>query len=105
MALNAAQKAMVARLTRETVPTIEALPRLLVLTPEEESLLSDDIDTWEGIQNSHVIYKGDGVDFNNKRKRIEIFYRVRTMLGLPFIPYDFDVVGGYSMNVGHTVRW
>lgn len=104
MALTAAQKAMVARLTRETYPTINALPRLSALTPAEEELLIDDADKYEAIQDSHVKLQGgaNGLDFDNARKRAAIFYRVRIMLGLPFLAYDLeaDVLELLELEVG-----
>jgi hypothetical protein len=53
-------------------------------------MLADDIDAWEAIRNSYIKFKGDGVDFNNERKRAAIFYRVRQLLGYPFLVYDLN---------------
>lgn len=103
MALTAPQLALIAEVTRETYSTVAAL--VTSLTVDQEGLLSDDLDLWEAIRDSHIRYSGEGVDFDNARKRAAIFYRVRHMLGLPFISYDLELAAGYSVNVGHTVRW
>lgn len=100
MALSGEQIAFVAEITRESYTTIAGL--VTSLTADQESLLSDDIDAWEAIRNSYVKYKGDGVDFDNERKRAGIFYRVRSMLGLPFLVYDLsaDVFELVELEVG-----
>lgn len=90
MALTGEQIAFVAEITREAYSTIDGL--VGSLTADQESLLSDDIDVWEVLRNSHVRLKGgsDGVDFDNSRKRAAIFYRVRNMLELPFVSFDLS---------------
>lgn len=87
--LSGEQITLVAEITQESYTTVDGL--VDSLTAAQESLLSDDIDTWEAIRNSYVKFKGDGVDFDNMRKRAGIFYRVRNMLGLPYIVfYEFQ---------------
>lgn len=88
MALTSEQSAWTARITRETVSAVTSASTSL--TTEQELILADDIDLWQTIENSFVKYKGDGVDFDNERKRAAIFYRVRNMLGFPFVLYEFD---------------
>ena len=88
MALTSSQLAWTARITRETVAKITTAATSL--TAAQETLLIDDIDVWEAIENSYIRYKGDGVDFDNERKRAGIFYRVRNMLGFPFVVYSLD---------------
>lgn len=100
MALSGEQITFVAEITREAFSTIDGL--VDSLTTDQESLLIDDIDAWEAIRNSYVKFKGDGVDFDNERKRAAIFYRVRNMLGLPFLVYDLsaDVFELVELEVG-----
>lgn len=88
MALTGAQITLVAEITQESYSTIDGL--VDSLTADQESLLSDDIDAWEAIRDSHLKYTGDGVDFDESRDRAAIFYRVRNMLGLPFVSYDLS---------------
>ena len=102
MALNSEQIAWTARIVRETYA--EAETKTATLNAAEESLLIDDIYLWEKIENRHVRIKGDGVDVDNDRKRAAIFYRVREMLGLPFIVYsrDADVLELVELEVGYN---
>ena len=88
MALTSEQLAWAARITGETIAAVTSAATSL--SNAQELILVDDIDLWESIQNSYVKFKGDGVDFDNERKRAGIFYRVRNMLGFPFVLYDLD---------------
>jgi hypothetical protein len=88
MALSSEQLAWVARIVRESYAV--AVAKTATLNAAQESILSDDIDLWESIENRHVVIRGDGVDLNNERKRRAIFYRVRDMLGLPLVIYEID---------------
>lgn len=94
MALTSEQLAWVARIIRETYTVAET--RSVTLNEDQELILIDDVDLWQSIENSYVKFKGDGVDFDNDRKRQGIFYRVREMLGLPFMAYDRDA---YQMEL------
>lgn len=88
MALTSEQIAWTARIARELKEVITAALAARPLDTNQELILGDDIDLWQSIENSFVKFKGDGVDFDNERKREGIFYRVREMLGLPFMVYD-----------------
>jgi hypothetical protein len=88
MALVSNQIALTAEIVRESYAFVESATSSL--NPAQETLLIDDLDAWESIRNSFVKYKGDGVDFDNERKRAAIFYRVREMLGYPFVVYDLN---------------
>ncbi len=105
MPLSGAQLALTAEITRESYTSVQAL--VLPLTTDQQSLLTDDLDTWEAIRDSHVKLQGgsDGVDFDNARKRAAIFYRIRYMLGLPFIVYSLDASSLefqlFELDVGH----
>lgn len=90
MALTSEQIAFTAEIVRELKSVVEAAILAKPLDAAQESILSDDIDTWESIRNSFVKFKGDGVDFDNQRKREAIFYRVRQLLGLPFVVFDLN---------------
>ena len=92
MALTSEQVVWVARIIRESRDSVTATLTARPLIADEESILSDDIDLWQSIENSFVKLKGGkgGVDFDNERKRAGIFYRVRQMLGYPFITYSLD---------------
>lgn len=88
MALDSTQIAWTARIVREAYAVAES--KINSLNPAQEDLLVDDIDLYESIENSHVKFTGDGVDFDNERKREAIFYRVRQLLDLPFVVYDLN---------------
>jgi len=107
MALTGEQIVAVAEITRESYSTIAGLTPSL--TPDQENSLSDDLDIWASIRDSHVKLSGgsNGVEFDNTPKRAAIFYRIRNMLELPYLSFSFDLDlgGGYSSNVGHTMRW
>lgn len=88
MALISEQIVFTAEIVRESYADVE--DAVSSLNTAQESLLSDDIDLWERTRNSFVRLNGGGIDFDNERKRAAIFYRVRQLLGLPFIVYDLD---------------
>jgi hypothetical protein len=92
MPLTISQLAWTGRITRESQADITAALSARPLTTVQEGILADDIDVWESIENSYIKYKGEGVDFDNERKRAGIFYRVRNMLGFPFIAYEYDAL-------------
>lgn len=81
---------LLAEAVRETSAVVLAALETADLNAADEGLLSDDADEYERIRNSFVRFKGDGVDFDNERKREAIFYRVRRLLGLPFIVFQLD---------------
>lgn len=99
MALTAAQLVTVAEITRETLETVTSLASSL--TAEQETSIGTDVTLWGTIRNSHVRLKGggDGLDFDNERKREAIRQRIRKMLGLSLISYE---TSGYSQSIGHT---
>lgn len=88
MALTSEQIAFTAEIVRESYAVAEA--KTATLNAAQELILVDDLDLWETIRNSFVKFKGDGVDFDNERKREAIFYRVRQLLGLPFVVFDLN---------------
>jgi len=92
MGRNAPQQVTVAEITREELATIESLTSNL--TTEQETSIIADIAVWATIRNSHVRIKGggDGLDFDNARKRDAIRERIRKALGLPL--YSVEVLGG-----------
>lgn len=100
MALTSEQIAYTAEIVRESYGDVQTAA--LTLNAAQESLLSDDLDTWGRIRDSHVRFTGDGVDFDNERKRAAIFYRVRQMLGFPFVVYalDGEVLELFELEVG-----
>lgn len=100
MALTSEQIALTAEIVRESYADVADAAEDLIAA--QESLLSDDLDLWEVIRNSHVKFTGDGVDFDNERKRAAIFYRIRNMLGLPFLVYQYDaeVLELFELEVG-----
>jgi hypothetical protein len=104
MALSASQLAMAAEITRESYTDVETAAN--ALNADQESLLADDLDTWEAIRNSHVRLSGgsDGIDLDNDRKRAAIFYRVRVLLGFDFVVYDLDgdVMDLVQLEVGQN---
>lgn len=91
LADDATAIALLAEAVRETSAVVLAAIAASDLTTAEQELLSDDADLYESIRNSFVRFKGDGVDFDNERKREAIFYRVRRLLGLPFVVYSLSV--------------
>jgi hypothetical protein len=88
MALQSDQLALTAEIVRE--PYTSVVTATSSLNTAQESMLADDVDAWESIRNSYIKFKGDGVDFDNERKRAAIFYRVRQLLGYPFVVYNLD---------------
>jgi hypothetical protein len=106
MALDSEQVVWVARIIRESRDSVVASLAAHPLIADEESILSDDIDLWIKIQNRYVKLKGgsDGIDLDNERKRAGIFYRVRQMLGYPFISYflDAEVMELLELEVGQN---
>jgi hypothetical protein len=88
MALTSDQLALIAEIVRESYASV--VTATSSLNTAQESMLADDIDAWEAIRNSYIKFKGDGVDFDNERKRAAIFYRVRQLLGYPFLVYDLN---------------
>lgn len=88
MALTDEQITWTARITRETVDVIAAALAARPLNAIQETLLIADIALFQAVENSFIRYKGEGVDFDNERKREAIFYRVRELLGLPFMVYS-----------------
>lgn len=91
MALNSDEIALLAEAVRETSTVVSAAIADADLNAAEEGLLSDDAELYESVRNSFVKIKGDGIDFDNQRKREAIFYRVRRLLGLPFVVFDLSV--------------
>jgi hypothetical protein len=91
MALTSSRIALLAEAVRETSAVVQAAIDSRSLNSSELTLLSNDADLYEAARNSFVKYKGDGVDFDNARKREAIFYRVRQLLGLPFVTFDLSV--------------
>ena len=104
MALDSEQLAWTARITRESLSSVTSA--VTSISADQESILSDDIDLWILIENRYVKLKGgsDGIDLDNERKRAGIFYRVREMLGYPFITYylDVDVMELFELEVGQN---
>lgn len=90
MALTSEQVALTAEMVRESSDDVVAAIAAKPLGAAEESLLVGDITIWSAIRNSFIKYKGEGVDFDNERKREAIFYRVRRLLGFPFVLYDLN---------------
>lgn len=83
MPLDSAQLVMVAEITLELYSVVEE--RADLLNDDQVSSVSNDLDIWEKIRDSHVKLKGgsDGVDFDPERKRDAIRGRIRKALGLP----------------------
>lgn len=102
MALVSNQIALTTEIVRETYASVATATSSL--NAAQETLLIDDLDLWEAIRNKHVKYKGDGVDLDNERKRAAIFYRVRQMLGYPFVVYGLDgeVMSLVELEVGQN---
>lgn len=93
MALSASKIALLAEAVRETSATVTEAIADRSLNAAELALLSSDADVYEAVRNSFIKLKGggDGLDFDNARKREAIFYRVRQLLGLPFVVFDLAV--------------
>lgn len=93
MALSNSKIALLAEAVRETSAIVSAAIEDQGLNSSELILLSDDADLYESVRNSFIKLKGgsDGLDFDNQRKREAIFYRVRRLLGLPFVVFDLSV--------------
>lgn len=104
MPLSSDEIALLAEAVRETSAVVSAAIDAADLSTAEEGLLSDDADLYESIRNSFVRFKGDGVDFDNERKREAIFYRVRRLLGLPFIVFQLnaDMLELIELEVGQN---
>jgi hypothetical protein len=104
MALNSEQLAFTAEIVRESVAVVESAIAARPLSVSQESILADDIDVWESIRYSFVKVKGDGVDYDNERKRSAVFYRVRQLLGLPFVTYSLDaeILQLFELEVGQN---
>lgn len=104
MALTSEQLAFTAEIVRESKAVVEAAITARPPDTAQELILSDDIYLWESIRNSFVKFKGDGVDFDNQRKREAIFYRVRQLLGLPFVVFDLsaDLMELIELEVGQN---
>lgn len=90
MALTNDQIALLAEAVRETSAVVSAAITAAGLSAAEEALLSADATLYGTIRNSFIRFKGDGVDFDNERKREAIFYRVRKLLGLPFVVFELN---------------
>lgn len=91
MALTPDELVYLAEMVRESYADTSSAVTAASLNPSQEQLLLADIVLWESIRNSFIKYKGEGVDFDNQRKREAIFYRVRQLLGLPFVIFDLSV--------------
>lgn len=90
MALTGPEKVTVAEITYETYARVDELAS--ALNADQEASIVEDIETWEGIRNSHVRLTGE-TDFDNERKREAIRRRVRKALGLPLISSELCRVG------------
>jgi hypothetical protein len=89
MALTSDQLVLTAEIVRETYASVVSTTSSL--NAAQETLLVDYIDLWEQEHNSSDLkFKGEGVDLDSTRLLADIFYRVRLMLGYPFIPYDLS---------------
>lgn len=108
MALNSEQIVWLARIVRETQAVISVALSARSLTGSAltlaDELIVTDIELWQEVENSFIRYKGDGVDFDNERKRIAIYYRLREALGLPFVAYEYDadLLQLLELEVGHS---
>lgn len=104
MALTSEQISLLAEAVRETYAVVEAAIEAVDLNATDEALLSADATLYGTIRNSFVRFKGDGVDFDNERKREAIFYRMRRLLQLPFIvfPLDAEMMELVEMEVGYN---
>ena len=103
MALTSEQLTFTAEIVRETYASVVSATSSL--NPAQEALLSDDIDLWETERNSTDFrFKGDGVELDSRPLLADIFYRVRNMLGYPFMPYDLNgpTMDLIELEVGHN---
>ncbi len=103
MALTSEQIAYTAEIVRESYASVASA--VSSLNANQESLLSDDIVTWRAERNAiDLRVKGESVDLNTDRLLAAIFYRVRSMLGYPFIPYDQNepVMSLIELEVGQN---
>lgn len=90
MALTSNRIALLAEAVWETSAVVQAAIEARSLNSAELALLTADADLYEAVRNSFVKVKGDGIDFDNARKREAIFYRVRRLLGLPLVVFDLS---------------
>lgn len=104
MPLTSEEISLLAEAVRETSEIVSVAIDTQELNATDEALLSADATVYGTIRNSFVRFKGDGVDFDNERKREAIFYRVRNLLGLPFIVFqqNFEMVELIEMEVGQN---
>lgn len=95
MALTGDQIALIAEAVREPFATVASAIAAEELNSAEKAaerdLLIVDINAYAAVRNSFVRFRGDGVDFDNERKREAIFYRMRRLLGLPFVVFSLSV--------------
>lgn len=104
MPLSSDDISLLAEAVRETSAVVSAAVEAADLNTSDEGLLIDDAELYERIRNSFVRFKGDGVDFDNERKREAIFYRVRRLLGLPYLVFDqnFEMMELVELEVGQN---
>lgn len=103
MALSPEQIAFTAEIVRETYASVASA--VSSLNTAQEFILSGDIDLWELERNAvDLRVKGEGIDLNTDRLLAQIFYRTRSMLGYPLIPYDQGepVLSLMELEVGHN---
>lgn len=89
MALTSEQLVHTAEIVRESYASVVSAASSL--NAAQESVLIDDIETWQQERNAvDLRLKGgrEGVDLDADRLLAKIFYRTRNMLGYPVIPYD-----------------
>jgi len=71
----------------------------------------DDIAEWAKVKNKHTVIKGDGVEIDKDRNRLDIRNRVRTRFGLPEVDSSGQTVaessffGGFSGSVRKNISW
>ncbi len=63
-----------------------------------DAMLSD-LTAWETVKNDYTIIKGDGVDINSGRDRLDITNRVRRRLGLNGVDESGNAVGTVTGDV------
>lgn len=106
MALTSSRIALLAEAVRETSAIVSTAIENRSLNSAELALLSSDADAYEKARNSFIKLKGggDGLDFDNARKREAIFYRVRQLLGLPFVIFDLtaETMELFEIEVGQN---
>jgi hypothetical protein len=91
MALISEEIAWVERITRE--PYASVASRASSLNEAQETLLLEDIQLWASEQNSldlRLNGGSGGVILDTAPLLADIFYRVRRILGYPFIAYDLS---------------